>query len=462
MKREFYFYGKLFLGLGVAAGLITSIIYLVIGLKIYGMDSFPGWHIVASLITLAGSIILLWYYRQKGYWFAFSTGTLVVIAHLLLAVMLAVYLVTRQMESYYYPVVIFGLGTGFLYGLSLIFSRAGKSPWLKSAGIAICVISIIYGGVLSMNEPGQANETLLKVDQWTSLLRNMIPLLFMMQFSWEQSLLKDEADVATGKRSAERFWAPVALIAFLLTIGFGFMIIRDGIGSVVWGGRNAARALELMHKAENRIYAGNGEDSLRYLLLKPLNYDPQKHYPLVVCLPYGGYQSPPADWLSTDENRKKYPAFLLIPYRNEGTSWGGLPEQANMIPQDELVYEALEALDDEGIDRKRIYVSGVSMGGYGSWHFICSRPGLFAAAIPVCGAGDPQLASKIVDVPVWAFHGAKDLGVPVSGSRDMIAAIKNAGGDPKYTEFGHKGHHIWNEVSDTPGLLDWLFAQRKE
>lgn len=462
MNREFYYYGKLFLGLGVTAGVITSIIYLIIGLRFYGLESFLIWYIFANLIVLAGSIILLSYYKFRKYWLPFFTGIAVVIAQVLFAGMLVTVLMTKQMADYYSHAIAIGLGAGLLYGLSLIFSGAGKSPWLRAAGIVICITSVIQGVLVSMSQPGVVNEAILTVDQWTSLVRNMIPLMFIMQFSWEQGLLNDRVEVEPVKKSPESFLAPVALIAFLMTIGFGFMIIRDGIGSVVWGGRNAARAMELMHKAENRIYAGNGDDSLRYLLLKPLNYDPKKRYPLVVCLPYGGYQSPPADWLSNDKNREKYPAFLLIPYRNEGTSWGGLPEQAKMIPQDELVYEALEALDDEGIDRKRIYVSGVSMGGYGSWHFICSRPGMFAAAIPVCGAGDPQMASKIVDVPVWAFHGAKDLGVPVSGSRDMIAAIKNAGGNPKYTEFGHKGHNIWNEVSDTPGLLDWLFAQRKE
>ncbi|MGC1242546.1 MAG: hypothetical protein WA874_13230 [Chryseosolibacter sp.] len=462
MNRDFYFHAKLFLGLGVAVGLITSILYLSVGLKLYGMDSFLGWYIVANLITIAGAIFLLKYYQLKEYWLAFSTGILGVISHIFIAVILVVVLVSRQMESYYLPATIFGLGTGILYGLTLIISKAGRSPLLKAAGVVICALSVIYGVVLSMSQPGQVNETLLKVDQWTSLVRNVIPLLFMLQFSREHSLLKDDVNAGPGKKSAEHFLAPVSLIAFLLTIGFGFMIVRDGIGSVVWGGRNAARAMALMHKAESRTYVGNSEDSLRYLLLKPHNYDPKKRYPLVVCLPYGGYQSPPADLLSTDKNREKYPAFLFIPYRNEGASWGGLPEQANMIPQDELVFEALEALKDEGIDRKRIYVSGVSMGGYGSWHFICSRPGVFAAAIPVCGAGDPELASRIVDVPVWAFHGAQDRGVPVSGSRDMIAAIKSAGGNPKYTEFGHKGHNIWNEVSDTPELLEWLFAQRKE
>jgi predicted peptidase len=86
---------------------------------------------------------------------------------------------------------------------------------------------------------------------------------------------------------------------------------------------------------------------------------------------------------------------------------------------------------------------------------------MFAAAIPVCGAGDPAMAPRITGVAIWAFHGAKDRNVPVSGSRNMIAAIKRAGGDPKYTEYPALGHDIWAPVMHTTGLLDWLFDQKK-
>jgi predicted peptidase len=127
-----------------------------------------------------------------------------------------------------------------------------------------------------------------------------------------------------------------------------------------------------------------------------------------------------------------------------------------------LVYEAIESLKDPGIDEKRRYVTGISRGGYGSWNFICKRPEMFAAAVPVCGGGDPQFASRIVDVAVWAFHGEKDRNVLVSGSRNIIEAMKKVGGDPKYTEFSGEGHNIWYQVSMTPALWDWMFAQRRD
>ena len=87
---------------------------------------------------------------------------------------------------------------------------------------------------------------------------------------------------------------------------------------------------------------------------------------------------------------------------------------------------------------------------------------MFAAGIPVCGGADPRLAPKVASIPVWAFHGEEDTAVPVRFSRDMISAMEAAGGDPKYTEFADAGHNIWEQVKATPGLLEWMFAQKKD
>ncbi len=143
-----------------------------------------------------------------------------------------------------------------------------------------------------------------------------------------------------------------------------------------------------------------------------------------------------------------------------GKSWGNLPDRP---VEDSLVFETINALEKEfAIDEKRLYVTGHSLGGYGTWYFICARPDMFAAAIPTSGEGNPKLAKNIVDVAVWAFHGKKDRNVKVSGSRDMIQAMKAAGGHPRYTEFADERHNIWKKVEDTPGLLDWLFAQKRD
>lgn len=134
-----------------------------------------------------------------------------------------------------------------------------------------------------------------------------------------------------------------------------------------------------------------------------------------------------------------------------------------MKSSDDLLYEAITSLDstEQGIDSKRHYVGGISFAGYGTWNVIAKRPDLFAAAIPICGGGNPAMAPKMVNVPIWAFHGEKDINVPVSCSRDMIQAIRKAGGHPKYTEFTGQGHSIWDQIMETEGIWTWLFAQRK-
>ena len=109
-----------------------------------------------------------------------------------------------------------------------------------------------------------------------------------------------------------------------------------------------------------------------------------------------------------------------------------------------LVLDLIDTVASEyRIDKDRIYLTGVSMGGYGTWDLVARRPELFAAAIPVCGGGDPAQAEKLAKLPIWAFHGDADPLVPVERPRDMIAAIKKAGGEPKYTEYKGVGHDAW-------------------
>lgn len=249
------------------------------------------------------------------------------------------------------------------------------------------------------------------------------------------------------------------------------MLAQQTYYASYWDKKNFEKTQEMAKLFEARTFINSKEEKLRYRLLKPLKYNSQKKYPLVVFLPYGGQPGTDtirqiegafgADILSGYVNRINYPAFLFIPNCPAGGGWGGIP---NYPTTDSLVFDAIEALEREapGIDVKRLYVIGLSRGGYGVWNFITKRPDMFAAAIPVCGAGDPQLASKIVNVPVWAFHGEKDKNVPVAGSRDMINAIGKAGGNPRYTEFTGEGHNIGYQVTQTPALWDWLFDQKRE
>jgi hypothetical protein len=463
MNRNFYFYANLLLGLGAVSTFLQSVLYILLGTRIVMLDSFLGWFLVTSLVYVAGSLFLLKYFKRRNYTFAFYSSIIAIVLNVLLLAILYFMLVSGQMQnSSYIPVFFVATVAGMVNGVSFIRSPAGKSVWLKAAGYLILVIGTIFLVVLvwTIIDPEvRTNGLMEKVDQWTSLFRTFIPLLFLIQLSKESKLLRGENESAPVNVSLQNTFGFFGIIAFFCTAIFAFMIIKDGIGSLYWAKRNAERADELVQKSEERSLVNIKGDSLRYILMKPLNYDPQQKYPLVVCLPYGGYEAPAAQLLSSDVNREKYPAFLFVPYSPQGTSWGGVQGR---LALDSLVYEAINSLNDQGIDVNRRYVSGVSLGGYGSWHFICTHPEMFAAAIPVCGVGNPELASKIVNIPVWAFHGEDDRNVPVSGSRDMVEAIKKAGGNPKYTEFAHKAHNIWYEVTLTPELLDWLFAQKRE
>jgi predicted peptidase len=163
-----------------------------------------------------------------------------------------------------------------------------------------------------------------------------------------------------------------------------------------------------------------------------------------------------APFFANYNNRIDFPAFLFVPQCPSGLSFA--------TPSvDLLVCQAMQALEKEfSIDTKRRYVIGLSGGGFGAWHLIGRHKGMFAAAIPVCGGGDPRLAQSMADVAIWAFHGEDDQLAPVRGSRDMIAAIKEAGGNPRYTEYPGAGHDIGRKVEETPALLDWLFAKKRE
>jgi predicted peptidase len=119
------------------------------------------------------------------------------------------------------------------------------------------------------------------------------------------------------------------------------------------------------------------------------------------------------------------------------------------------------ARQDYVVDARRIYLVGMSLGGQGCWHLGADRPDLFAAVVPICGNGSAStLAPRLTGIPIWAFHGSDDRVIPVQGSRDLVAAIKEAGGQRvRYTEYQGVGHNCWDRALTKPELMDWLFRQ---
>jgi len=215
---------------------------------------------------------------------------------------------------------------------------------------------------------------------------------------------------------------------------------------------------------------------LVYRLFTPKGYDKKRRYPLTLWLHGSGgdkkiydLHSPRAPvesrtglWrlLALPENQAKHEAFALVPRCSPGERWDALKSEQPSITM-QLVLEVLNALQDEfSIDSKRLSVIGASLGGFGAWDIIAKRPGMFAAAIPICGGGDPSKGRLIAKTPVWAFHGDQDKAVNVEKSREMIAAIRKAGGNPKYTEYKGVGHNSWERAYAEPDLLPWISRQK--
>jgi predicted peptidase len=214
----------------------------------------------------------------------------------------------------------------------------------------------------------------------------------------------------------------------------------------------------------------NGRQTMPYRLFVPSNYDKSQSYPLVIWLHGGGSAGDDnlgqisldnklgTHFWTRKENQDKHPAFVLAP-QSLGT-WDSNAD-TQMSEELNLVMDILAVVrKDYAIDSNRLYVAGQSNGGIGVFGLITKKPGLFAAAIPLCGAGNTNIASRAAKTAIWAFHGEKDDVIPVEHTRKMIAALKKAGGMPKYTEYKGIGHDIWEMVFKEPQLEDWLFAQK--
>ena len=162
------------------------------------------------------------------------------------------------------------------------------------------------------------------------------------------------------------------------------------------------------------------------------------------------------------------PAILLIPQCPTDKKWVDAPWNApsHTMPSEpspplrlalELVRATRASLP---VNPSRVYVTGISMGGYGTWDAVQREPRLFAAALPICGGGDTAQAPAIKRVPIWTFHGDKDGAVPVSRSRDMVSALRACGGNVQYREYPGAGHDVWTRTYSDSEVLTWFFAQR--
>jgi poly(3-hydroxybutyrate) depolymerase len=467
MTRDFYYFGRAFLGLATFCGLLQSIIFFYRGSDVRGVPVFPVWFLVASLVNVASLFFLLKYFLNKNYRAAFAAGVLVAASMLLQG--LVVFLINLFL-SYYLPVAYLLVSTSIMYCFTLLLSKARERFWLRAAAIILLLACILYTIIFILIRGESEVDTggaVLKISQWASLIVSLVPATYILNFLEEEKLLNPEYVDGTSKG---KFSESVVAIAFVASLIFS---VVSGFKLATQSARHGIITLQAKKMSklfEARTFVGRNGQAMSYRLLKPADYDSTKTYPLAVCL-HGGAGwgtdnlkqfdgSLEAQILYTPENRKKYPSFIFVPQCAPGTSWGGVPGLRNV---DSLVFEIITELEREfSIDTHRRYVMGHSLGGYGTWYFIGTRSQMFAGAIPSAGIGDPKFAKHIVDVPVWAFHGRLDRNVPVSGSRDIIQAVRQEGGSPRYTEYPDIGHGTWDPMKNDLEWLDWLFAQKRE
>lgn len=152
----------------------------------------------------------------------------------------------------------------------------------------------------------------------------------------------------------------------------------------------------------------------------------------------------------------RFPLVAVFPQSPPRNPWRG--------PIVEHALGALEATIEElDCDRDRVYLTGISMGGYGTWHIATAQPERFAAIVPICGGAEKPIitAERLANVPTWVFHGDRDQIIPVDESREVVQAMRARGSDVRYTEYKGVQHNSWDPAYAEPELMRWLLAQKR-
>jgi predicted peptidase len=225
----------------------------------------------------------------------------------------------------------------------------------------------------------------------------------------------------------------------------------------------------LLHKKDG--------ESLPYRFTKPSKIEDAKKYPLLIFLHGAGERG--------DDNKaqmkhciadivrlasEKHPFFMIVPQCPAEQKWADVnwSEDSHTMTDApsrpmSVVMDLIDQVSkDFPVDQNRIYIMGLSMGGFGTWDAISRYPDKFAAAIPICGGGDPAQATKLLKLPIWVFHGSADTVVKPERSREMVDAVEKVGQKLKYTEYPGVGHDSWSQTFSNPDVIEWLFAQKKE
>jgi predicted peptidase len=200
---------------------------------------------------------------------------------------------------------------------------------------------------------------------------------------------------------------------------------------------------------------------LDYLLYLPKDYaiDNERSWPLILFLHGSGERGDDIELVKMHglpkilDDQPDFPFVVISPQCPENSWWS-------------IEMDALKALLDHilatyAVDPDRVYLTGLSMGGFGAWSMGIAYPDTFASVVPICGGGDPGKVCALKDVPVWVFHGDMDKSVRVSESKKMVKTLKACGGDVQLTVYPGVGHDSWTQTYDNPGLYDWLLSHKR-
>ena len=210
---------------------------------------------------------------------------------------------------------------------------------------------------------------------------------------------------------------------------------------------------QLFKSQTTGIVSGN------YLLYLPETYGkkPQQHWPLILFLHGAGERGDDLELVKRHgppklaAAGKQFP-FIIVSPQCLPNKWWSPDALTDVLDEIEAKY---------AVDKDRVYLTGLSMGGFGTWALATAHPERFAAIAPICGGGDPQQAGRLKNIPIWVFHGAKDETVAPERSQEMVDALKAVGADVQFTLYPEADHDSWTQTYDNPKFYEWLLKHRR-